>query len=84
MPDIPGLKECRGKAVHTANWEEDERLEGRRVGVIGNGATGVQIVPPVASRAKHLTVFNVLQAGSYQETVRLYLGSSKSCISMFR
>lgn len=57
MSDIPGLKEYRGKVVRTANWEEGERLEGRRVAVIGNGATGVQIVPPLASRAKHLTVF---------------------------
>lgn len=38
----------------TDNWE---RLEGRRVAVIGNGATGVQIVPETASRAIQLTVF---------------------------
>ncbi len=57
VPEIPGLKEYEGKVMHTANWDEDERLEGRRVAVIGNGATGVQIVPEVASRAKHLTVF---------------------------
>ena len=57
MPEIPGLNEYRGKVVHTANWDEGERLEGRRVAVIGNGATGVQIVPLVASRAKHLTLF---------------------------
>ena len=45
MPDIPGLKQYRRKVVYTVNWEEGERLEGRRVAVIGNGVTGVQIVP---------------------------------------
>ena len=57
VPDILGFKEYRGKVMHTTNWDEDEKLEGRRVTVIGNGATGVQVVPEVTSYAKQLTVF---------------------------
>ncbi|KAK0506884.1 hypothetical protein JMJ35_010584 [Cladonia borealis] len=57
VPDIPGFEEYRGKVMHTTNWDEDERLEGRRVAVIGYGAAGVQVVPEVASCAKQLTVF---------------------------
>ena len=57
VPDIPSFEEYWGKVMHTTNWNEDERLEGRRIAVIGNGAAGVQVVPEVASCAKQLTVF---------------------------
>ena len=52
VPDIPSFEEYGGKVIHTTNWNENERLEGRRVAVIGNGAIGVQVVPEVASCAK--------------------------------
>ena len=44
MPDIPGLESFSGPAMHTARWDADLDLTGKRIGVIGNGSTGVQMV----------------------------------------
>jgi 4-hydroxyacetophenone monooxygenase len=57
MPSIPGLDRFAGPCVHTARWPEDLELEGRRVGVIGNGASAMQVVPAIADRVAELTVF---------------------------
>lgn len=43
FPDIPGLDSFEGEKYHTGQWPEGVRLEGKRVGVIGNGSTGVQV-----------------------------------------
>ncbi|MGJ7439925.1 flavin-containing monooxygenase [Aquipuribacter sp. MA13-6] len=56
-PDLPGLETFAGPRLHSAEWDHDVELTGRRVGVIGTGASAVQLVPPVAERAAHLTVF---------------------------
>jgi cation diffusion facilitator CzcD-associated flavoprotein CzcO len=58
MPDIPGLGEFAGVAVHTGDWpREGVAVEGRRVGVIGTGSSGVQIIPELAKVADELVVF---------------------------
>ena len=58
MPSIPGLESFAGEAHHTGLWpKEPVQLEGRRVGVIGTGATGVQVIQEVAKSAAQLTVF---------------------------
>jgi cation diffusion facilitator CzcD-associated flavoprotein CzcO len=57
MPDIPGLDDFAGDTVHTARWDHDLSLEGKRVAVIGTGASAVQVIPEVAKVAEHLTVF---------------------------
>ncbi|OQE02940.1 hypothetical protein PENVUL_c037G06485 [Penicillium vulpinum] len=44
-PDISGLHTFKGDLVHSANWKEDFSYKGKRVAVIGNGSSGVQIVP---------------------------------------
>ncbi|MFK7965856.1 MAG: flavin-containing monooxygenase [Burkholderiaceae bacterium] len=56
-PEIQGLEQFRGRKLHTALWPDQASFDGRRVGVIGNGASAVQLVPPVAAQAEHLTVF---------------------------
>jgi cation diffusion facilitator CzcD-associated flavoprotein CzcO len=57
-PDIPGLRDFAGKRYHTGRWpQEPVRFEGKRVGVIGTGSSGVQAIPPIAREAAHLTVF---------------------------
>ncbi|KAK5201460.1 hypothetical protein LTR47_012040, partial [Exophiala xenobiotica] len=43
-PDIPGFDSFQGKIVHTSSWDPKLQLEGKRVGVIGNGSTGVQVI----------------------------------------
>ena len=56
-PDIEGLDDFEGALFHTARWDHDVPLDGRRVGIIGNGSTGVQIVSALASRAGALHQF---------------------------
>ncbi|HUN50090.1 MAG TPA: NAD(P)/FAD-dependent oxidoreductase, partial [Candidatus Sulfotelmatobacter sp.] len=58
MPRIPGLESFRGQSCHTARWpHEPVSFAGKRVAVIGTGATGVQTIQEVAKTATHLTVF---------------------------
>lgn len=57
-PNLPGLDTFAGEMHHTGLWPKEEvAIEGRRVGVIGTGATGVQVIQEVAKTAGHLTVF---------------------------
>ena len=58
MPRIAGVESFKGQSCHTALWpHEPVRFEGKRVAVIGTGATGVQTIQEVAKTAGHLTVF---------------------------
>jgi len=58
MPRIDGTDSFKGESYHTARWpHEPVRFEGKRVAVIGTGATGVQTIQEVAKTAGHLTVF---------------------------
>ena len=58
MPRIEGVETFQGQSFHTARWpKEPVRFEGKRVAVIGTGATGVQTIQEVAKTAGHLTVF---------------------------
>ncbi|MEU1548363.1 NAD(P)/FAD-dependent oxidoreductase [Nocardia sp. NPDC005745] len=58
FPVIPGLDNFRGELVHTGRWPEPGPvIEGRRVGVVGTGASGVQVIQECAGNAAHLFVF---------------------------
>jgi cyclohexanone monooxygenase len=58
LPDFPGLKSFKGKWYHSGLWpHEGVDFSGLRVGVIGTGSSGVQMIPIIAAQAKHLTVF---------------------------
>lgn len=57
VPDIPGLGDFAGPCFHSARWDHSVPLEGKRVGVIGNGSTGVQIVSALAGTAGKLVHF---------------------------
>jgi cation diffusion facilitator CzcD-associated flavoprotein CzcO len=56
-PQIQGLEGFEGKTFHSADWDHDFDLEGQRIGVIGNGSTGVQMMEPLSKVASHLTMF---------------------------
>jgi cation diffusion facilitator CzcD-associated flavoprotein CzcO len=56
MPDIPGLGEFAGEVFHSARWNHDCDLAGRRVAVLGNAASAIQFVPEVARKTKQLYV----------------------------
>jgi len=58
MPRYPGLSDFEGDAFHTYGWPQDPvPLAGRRVGVMGTGATGIQVIPAIADEVDELFVF---------------------------
>ena len=58
VPDVPGLADFRGTWHHTGRWpHEGVDVTGLRVGVVGTGSTGIQVIPVLADSAGHLTVF---------------------------
>ncbi|HWA92736.1 MAG TPA: NAD(P)/FAD-dependent oxidoreductase [Rhizomicrobium sp.] len=57
MPDIKGLSSFKGPAFHTARWRHDVDLAGKRVAVIGTGATAFQVIPEIAPKVAKLAVF---------------------------
>ena len=59
VPPIPGLADFTGTAFHSAHWRHDHDLTGRRVAVVGTGASAIQFVPHVVRRAAHTTVFQL-------------------------
>ncbi|KAF5708311.1 monooxygenase [Fusarium globosum] len=56
-PKITGHESFQGKVMHSARWDWSYDFTGKRVGIIGNGATAVQIAPEVAKVASHLSIF---------------------------
>ncbi|WP_179614982.1 flavin-containing monooxygenase [Nocardioides marinisabuli] len=56
-PDIPGMETFAGRVLHTADWDTQLEWTGLRVGVIGNGSTGTQLMPRLAQSAAHVTAF---------------------------
>jgi cation diffusion facilitator CzcD-associated flavoprotein CzcO len=57
VPALPGLERFAGHAFHSARWDHDYDLRGRRVAVVGTGASAVQFVPAVAQEAAQLEIF---------------------------
>lgn len=56
-PDIKGMKKFKGPALHAARWDSSVELKGKRVAVIGSGASAIQVVPNIAADVEQLTVF---------------------------
>ena len=57
IPDLPGLETFEGPSWHSARWDHTVELTGKRVAVVGSGASAIQFVPPVAAEAASVTVF---------------------------
>lgn len=57
LPAVPGIDSFRGAAFHSARWDHAVSLDGKRVGVVGSGASAIQIIPEVARIASELVVF---------------------------
>lgn len=57
LPDIPGVDTFSGVTIHTARWDHSQDLTGKRVAVIGTGASAVQVIPEIAPIVASLTVF---------------------------
>ncbi|MFJ3903282.1 flavin-containing monooxygenase [Streptomyces sp. NPDC090025] len=57
IPDIPGLAGFTGKVFHSARWDHDFDLAGKRVAMVGTGASAIQIVPSIQPKVARLTLF---------------------------
>lgn len=57
LPDIKGINDFQGEIFHSARWNHDSDLTGKRVAVIGTGASAIQIVPNIAAKVAHLDVY---------------------------
>ncbi|KAJ5924467.1 hypothetical protein N7466_008654 [Penicillium verhagenii] len=56
LPDYEGIKDFKGALFHSSNWDHNAELEGKRIALIGNGASGLQVLPsiqPIASHVDH-------------------------------
>ena len=56
-PEIPGINAFAGTTMHTARWDHSVNLSGKRVAVIGTGASAIQVIPAIAPEVAQLTVF---------------------------
>ncbi|MGK3206459.1 flavin-containing monooxygenase [Amycolatopsis sp. MEPSY49] len=57
IPELPGIEKFEGPAYHSARWRHDVDLKGKKVAVIGTGASAVQFVPKIAPEVEELTLF---------------------------
>lgn len=57
IPNLKGLETFAGRAFHSVNWDHSYDLTGKRVAVVGTGASAIQIVPAIAPTVKQLTIF---------------------------
>ncbi|MGH8050771.1 MAG: flavin-containing monooxygenase [Arenimonas sp.] len=57
MPAIDGIESFKGELFHTARWRHEVSLEGKHVGIVGTGASAIQIVPQIADKVGQLSIF---------------------------
>lgn len=57
MPKLPGIENFQGPVFHSAHWDHSAELQGKRVAVIGTGASAIQFVPAIVGRTAKLAVF---------------------------
>ncbi|WP_166260158.1 flavin-containing monooxygenase [Marinobacter salicampi] len=73
-PNIAGKDEFKGKLFHSARWDHDYDLTGKRVAVIGTGASAIQFVPEIVGKVKHLTLFQRSAAWVIPKPDRKFFG----------
>jgi cation diffusion facilitator CzcD-associated flavoprotein CzcO len=83
QPDIKGLSSYSGELFHTARWRHDYDLAGRRVAVIGTGASAVQVVPSIASEVAELQVYQRTPAWVVPKNDKLYSERAKKLMARF-
>ncbi|MCB1647411.1 MAG: NAD(P)/FAD-dependent oxidoreductase [Pseudomonadales bacterium] len=57
LPEVPGMESFRGESFHTAKWDRSASLKGKKVGVIGTGASAAQVITAIADDVDELLVF---------------------------
>lgn len=82
-PNIEGLHNYQGSLLHSAAWDPAVNLQRKRVAVIGNGSTGIQIVPALQPIAEHVRVYMrsrswVSPVGAFQDEI-VKRGGNENC-----
>jgi NAD(P)-dependent dehydrogenase (short-subunit alcohol dehydrogenase family) len=70
IPDLPGLGRFGGTVFHSARWDHDHDLAGRRVAVVGTGASAIQFVPEIQPQVGHLDLFQRTPRGCSRVAIR--------------
>ncbi|MFF7856559.1 NAD(P)-binding domain-containing protein [Streptomyces sp. NPDC007904] len=78
IPDIPGLDTFPGKVFHSARWDHDYDLRGKRVAMIGTGASAIQIVPSIQPLVSRLTLFQRTPAWVLPRVDRAISGAERA------
>jgi cation diffusion facilitator CzcD-associated flavoprotein CzcO len=82
-PAIPGRESFAGPSLHSARWDHDVDLADKRVGVVGTGASAIQVVPELAKLARHVTVFQRTPAWVRPRPDRPYSEGAKRVFRRF-
>jgi cation diffusion facilitator CzcD-associated flavoprotein CzcO len=77
LPEIDGIDSFGGEVFHTARWNHDVDLTGKRVAIIGTGASAIQVVPEVQKIASHLDVYQRTAPWIIPRNERKYTGVEK-------
>ncbi|MDE2131140.1 MAG: NAD(P)/FAD-dependent oxidoreductase [Betaproteobacteria bacterium] len=80
LPDFPGLEQFAGRVFHSMHWPQDLSCQGKRVAVVGTGASAIQIVPALASRVEQLTVFQRSAPWVVAKGDRPYSRFARACL----
>jgi len=83
MPDIKGIQGFGGEIFHTARWNHDYDLAGKRVAVIGTGASAVQVVPSIAREVASLSMFQRTPAWVMPKLDHRYSERAKRAFARF-
>ncbi|MFM9444622.1 flavin-containing monooxygenase [Streptomyces acidiscabies] len=78
MPDVPGLETFPGEVFHSARWNHGYDLRGKRVAVIGTGASAIQIVPAIQPLVSGLTLFQRTPAWVMPRVDRAITGAERA------
>lgn len=81
-PQLNGIESFQGKQFHSARWDHDYVFEGKRVAVIGTGASAIQFVPQLAAKVKSLTLFQRSGAWVIPKPDRPFTALEKNALSL--
>jgi cation diffusion facilitator CzcD-associated flavoprotein CzcO len=83
LPDIEGIEDFAGDLFHTARWDHDVDLTGKRVAVIGTGASAIQVVPSIAGDVAHLDLYQRTAPWVMPRNDRRYTSAEKVAFRLF-
>jgi cation diffusion facilitator CzcD-associated flavoprotein CzcO len=84
IPDIPGLSDFTGTVFHSATWNHDYDMRGKRVAVVGTGASAIQFVPKIQPKVASLHLFQRTPAWIMRQVDRPFTGVEKRLFGRWR